>query len=176
MLETDTAAQQMIDALNALDDACGCNDPDEVSKCLIPIRQATQEELAYTLFDRTPCHTQVYEFPYLKPDGTPLGGFGKQHALTHVYDDGTAIAILRCWKYDYTYDHEHKGCLDGNPVKCPGPMQNEMTIRFYLLGCNHEYREGSQDEANERGITLLSMDHIHICDKCGHYTVFNSSD
>lgn len=177
MLDTITdAAQDMIGKLIALDNACDCNDPDEVSGHLIPIRQLTQDELAWTQFCETPCHAQNYQLPMLGPDKKPIGGFCKQHAYVEVYADGTAIARLRCWKHDYTWDHEHKGCLDGNPSKSPGPCKNDMTVKFYLLGCKHEYREGSRDEANERGIVLLSMDHIHICDDCGHYFVVNSSD
>lgn len=173
MIVTD-AAQEMIDKLEALSDACDYNDPADIQPLLLPIRQLSQRDLARTRFCESPVHAQTYQLPLLKPDGTPLGGFGKAYAFVEVYQDGTAIARLRCWKYDYRYDHEHKGCLDGKPSKAPN-SRNDMTVRFYLLGCKHEYEEQSH-RASEFGLTLFRTDHLHICKNCGHRFVVDSSD
>jgi len=50
-------------------------------------------------------------------------------------------------------------------------------VKFYLIGCKHEYREMGRDEAAEHNITgLFRTEHTHICDKCGHTYVVDSSD
>jgi len=139
---------------------------------LIPVTELTEEGLGYCNLNDTPTFQANVMLPYLNPDGTPIGGFGYAHVLVHIYNDGTAVGIHRCWKYE-------RMTLDGKPNhedKPVGPSTNHMTIKFYQLGCVHEYRGMTAEEIAERDIHLFHCDHANICEKCGHSFVVNSSD
>jgi len=166
-------AQGTIDQLTALTEACNCNDPDEVSRFQFPVKRLTNEELAYTQFCEQPALSQTFQLPMILPDGTPVGGFAKQFLKVNVYQDGTAIGWHRCWKYDYRWDHENKMTVDGKPVQCPPPTNgvshNTMVVRFYLIGCDHDYHE-VYNKGNMR------CDHTYECNVCHHRYTVNSSD
>jgi hypothetical protein len=166
-LEVKTLAQEMIEKLDNLS-FHACRD---VSKAeLIPIREISPEELADTSFCEEPEHVGYYCLPMLGRDGKPLGGFGHQTARVEVYRDGTAVARVREWKYAYS---ENEGSLDGLKEVKRGP--NSMIVKFYLLGCQHEYEERN-DLAAEKKTTLYRCEHLHSCKKCGHWYVVDSSD
>lgn len=166
-MATTIEAIDLVRRLEQISDSCHHSD---VEAELIPIREITQEELADTMFaSELPADTNYYSLPLLNKEGKRIGGFGYISAIVDVYRDGTAIARTREWKYAYS---ENEGSLDGkNEVKL-GP--NHMTVKFYLLGCKHEYEERSW-EAAEKGITLYSHDHYHVCKNCGHSYVVDTS-
>lgn len=163
------AAELMIQQLDAQDAALSDG---ELLENILPIRELSPMELAYTKFGENPAQTLIRQLPYLKPDKTQAGEWNRAYCLVHVYNDGTAIAISREWKYAYRADQM---TLDGNPVKSPGVGKNDMTIKFYLIGCKHEYEEQSYN-AKDYGVSLLSMDHLHVCKHCKHQFVVNTSD
>jgi hypothetical protein len=139
---------------------------------VVPIREINQEELAGTMFaSEMPDHTNYYSLPLLNTDGTRVGGFGYISALVDVYRDGTAVARTREWKYAY---RENEPTPDGRKPEVKRG-ENHMVVRFYLLGCKHEFEE-RPDLARDRGITLYSHDHYHVCKNCGHSFLVDSSD
>ena len=163
-----TEANDLVRRLCQLSYSCHVDQHSE----LIPIREITQEDLANTLWSNERAeHTDYYSLPLLKTDGTRAGGFGYISAIVDVYRDGTAIARTREWKYAY---REDEPTPDGRKSEVKRG-ENHMVVRFYLLGCKHEYEERN-DLARERGITLYSHDHYHVCKKCGHSFLVDSSD
>lgn len=139
---------------------------------LIPIQEVDAQELANTMFaSEMPEHTNYYSLPLLNMDGTRVGGFGYVSAIVDVYRDGTAIARTREWKNGY---RPGEPTPDGKNRYC-SRMENHMVVRFYLLGCKHEYEE-RPDLAREQGVALYSHDHCHVCKKCGHSYLVDSSD
>lgn len=167
-MTTTTEALEMIGRLEALSESCHRSD---IQAELIPIREVSQEELADTMFgSELPEHTLHYSLPLLNADGTRTGGFGYQSAIVDAYRDGTAVARTREWKYAYSADEP---TLDGSRRETKRG-ENHMVVRFYLLGCKHEYEERSW-EAADKGITLYSHDHYHVCKNCGHSFVVDSS-
>jgi hypothetical protein len=161
----------IIEKLKKLDEVCQFNEPEEVEKHLVPIQRLSNEELADTKFHEIPAHEEYYHLPYLKPDGKPVGGFGKALCRCLCYSDDTAIAVGRFWNYDYSYDHEIKMSLDAKPIKKDN--RAEMEVRFYLLGCKHEYEE---KPGSTKNLNLFRTEHLHVCSKCDHYYVVDSSD
>jgi len=164
------AATELLEKLKVIDHTVcrGGVDPEN----MVPVRELSPDDLAWTHFTDTPAYQGVFTLPYLNEDGTPVGGFGFAYCRVMVYNDGTAIALDRCWKYD-------RMALDGKPNKenQPTPISNHMTVKFYLIGCKHEYREMGREEAAEHGITgLFRTEHAHICDECGHTYTVDSSD
>jgi hypothetical protein len=166
-IETTDLAADMIEKLQNLS-FHSCRDS---SKCeLIPIREINADELADTQFCESPEHVGFYCLPMLGRDGKPVGGFGHMTARVEVYSSGTAVARVRDWKYAYS---ENEASLDGKKeVRRTG---NHMTVKFYLLGCKHEYEERN-DLAQEKKTTLYRCEHLHSCKKCGHWYVVDSSD
>ena len=160
-----TTKIDMIRQLKTLSESCQNSD---VQADLIPIREITQEELANTLHaSEMPEHSGYYSLPLLNTDGTRTGGFGYISAIVDVYRDGTAIARTREWKYAY---REDEPTPDGRKNETKR-FENHMTVRFYLLGCRHEY-----EERNDLfGGTLYSHDHYHVCKNCGHAYLVDSS-
>ena len=135
---------------------------------LIPIREVTQEDLANTLYAADmPEHSGYYSLPLLNTDGTRTGGFGYVGAIVDVYGDGTAIARTREWKYAY---REDEPTPDGRKPEVKRG-ENHMVVRFYLIGCKHEYEE--RNDLYEG--TLYSHDHYHVCNNCGHSYLVDSS-
>lgn len=50
-------------------------------------------------------------------------------------------------------------------------------LRFFRVGCEHEYHELGHVEARKMGFSPLDrFDHCYVCDKCGHSYMVNSSD
>ncbi len=148
-----------------------CHYSDSPMLDVIPIREVTQEDLANTLYAADmPEHSGYYSLPLLNTDGTRTGGFGYVGAIVDVYGDGTAIARVREWKYAY---RDNEPTPDGRKPEVKRG-ENHMVVRFYLLGCKHEYEERPW-EASEKGITLYSHDHYHVCKKCGHSYLVDSS-
>lgn len=168
-------ADDTIEKLDSLERACETGL--DATEFLLPIVELDAEDLANTKFSEKPVDSRIRSLPYLNTEGKHIGVWSRAYVLVNVYEDGTAIAIQRTWKYDYAYDHMRNNAmtLDGSPTKSPAPMKNEMTVKFYLIGCKHEYAEQSSN-AKDFGIVLLSMDHLHVCSKCGHKYVVNTSD
>jgi hypothetical protein len=163
-----TTKIDMIRQLELLSESCHRSD---VQADLIPIREIGPEELANTLHaSEMPEHSGYYSLPLLNTDGTRTGGFGYISSIVDVYRDGTAIARTREWKYAY---REDEPTPDGRRVR-RRPGANRMVVRFYLLGCRHEYEERPW-EAAKKGITLYSHDHYHVCKNCGHSYLVDSS-
>ena len=137
---------------------------------LIPIQQISNEQLAYTSFGTyEPQFTGYIALPNIlihskKP------GMGFTGVQLMVFCNGTAIAFDRCWKYDYSTIN---GTIDGKARRNRKNKQNEMTVRFFLLGCKHEYKEVSGKEV---GLNLFPMEHARKCKKCGHTYVVDTSD
>lgn len=50
-------------------------------------------------------------------------------------------------------------------------------VRFFAFGCEHDYRELTEDEARDRHLPFYSglCCHNLYCDKCGHYDQFDST-
>ena len=161
-------AQQMINALDEQDSLL------EQGKLVdvMPIVELNTQELYQTKFGTQPVESKIRKLPYLNPDKRQVGAWGWDYVQVNVYEDGTAIAVSRGWLYAYRSDEM---TLDGCPKISPKPMKNECVVKFYLLGCKHEYEEQSHN-AQEYGVTLLSMDHLHVCKKCKHQFVVNTSD
>lgn len=168
-------AKEMIERLDALDVAC--HKGDDTTSLLLPVTELSSEELAWTSFSDRAVETKTRQLPYVNAEGKPIGAFSRAFVVVDVYSDGTAIARHRTWAYDYYYDHQMPNVLtlDGKPKKSPGAGKNHMTVKFYLLGCKHEYEERN-DRAAEFNLTLFHCDHLNICKKCGHRFVTNSSD
>lgn len=162
MNEIRPEAKRMIDALDKQDAKDQIHD-------VMPIVELDVGDLYNTQFGQVPVQSKIRALPYLNPEKTPVVGI-RAYVLVNVYADGTAIAIHKAWKYAYS---EKEPTLDGCPVKKQG--KNECVVKFYLLGCKHEYEERN-DLAIDYNITLLSMDHFVICKKCAHHYVVNSSD
>lgn len=164
-----TETNDMIQRLEEQSKSCHYSDSPMLD--IIPIREVTPEDLANTLYaSEMPEHSNYYSLPLLKTDGTRVGGFGYISAIVDVYRDGTAIARTREWKYAY---RENEPTPDGRKPEVKRG-ENHMVVRFYLLGCKHEYEERPW-EASEKGITLYSHDHYHVCKKCGHSYLVDSS-
>ena len=168
MHEPSAAAQGLLEKLKAIDYATSHSGADPE---ILPVQELSQDDLAWTHFSDLPAYQGIFTLPYLDEEGKPLGGFAMSYCRVMIYDDGTAIAVNRCWKYD-------RMALDGKPTQKEGwHPNNKMTVKFYLIGCKHEYREMGRDEAAEHNITgLFRTEHTHICDKCGHTYVVDSSD
>lgn len=50
-------------------------------------------------------------------------------------------------------------------------------IRFFRIGCEHEYRELSQKECKEQNIYHAGRCwHVNKCEKCSHIEAYDSSD
>jgi hypothetical protein len=155
----------MIDMLEEQSASCHYSN---ASVDLIPIREVTMEDLASTLYaSEWPEHSGHYSLPLLNADGTRAGGFGYVSALVDVYRDGTAIARTREWKYAY---REEEPTPDGRKPEVKRG-ENHMVVRFYLLGCQHQYEERNDLYKG----TLYSHDHYHVCKKCGHSYLVDSS-
>jgi len=164
---TTTTKDDMIHLLEEQSESCHTDTPAE----LIPIREVTQEDLANTLWSNERAeHTDYYSLPLLNTDGTRVGGFGYISAIVDVYRDGTAVARTREWKYAY---RDNEPTPDGRKPEVKRE-ENHMVVRFYLLGCKHEYEERN-DLAKKEGITLYSHDHYHVCKNCGHSYLVDSS-
>ena len=161
-------AQQMIDVLDKQDVMLEKGEMVDV----MPIVELNVQDLYRTSFGTQPVESKTRKLPYLNPDKRQTGAWSHAYVQVHVYQDGTAIAIHKGWLYAYS---ENEMTLDGCPKKAPKPMTNECVVKFYLLGCNHEYEEQSH-HAKDYGVTLLSMDHLHVCKKCNHQFVVNTSD
>lgn len=162
-----TEATALVRRLELLSSSCHTGTQSE----LIPIREICAQELANTLWaSELPEHTNYYSLPLLNTDGTRVGGFGYVSAIVDVYRDGTAIARTREWKYAY---REDEPTPDGSRREVKRG-ENHMVVRFYLLGCRHEYEERPW-EAADKGITLYSHDHYHVCKNCGHSYLVDSS-
>ena len=141
---------------------------------LIPVKEMTQDELAWTQFgEHTPELTGYFSLPHKNEKGE-IDGKNYLFSGVHVniYWDGTAIAIHRCWKYEDTRENSVSGKLHKRP-KTKGMYSNDMTIRFYLLGCKHEYEEVSGQSV---GLTLFRMEHAYKCKHCSHVYAVDSSD
>ena len=135
---------------------------------LIPIREIDQQELANTMCaSELPEKTGYYSLPLLNMDGTRVGGFGYVSAIVDIYGDGTAVARTREWKNGY---RQGEPTPDGKNRYC-SKMENHMVVRFYLLGCKHEYEE-RPDLARE---PLYSHDHYYVCKRCAHSYLVDSS-
>lgn len=165
-----TETNDMIQRLEEQSKSCHYSDSPMLD--IIPIREVTQEDLANTLYaSEMPEHSGHYSLPLLNTDGTRTGGFGYANAIVDVYRDGTAIARTREWKYGF---RPADPTPDGRRNEVKRDVHNYMVVRFYLLGCKHEYEERN-DLARSRGITLYSHDHYHVCKSCGHSYLVDSS-
>lgn len=142
---------------------------------LLPVKEIAGNDLGYCKLNEMPSFQATVSLPYLDADGQPLGGFGYTNCLVHIYDDGTAIAIDRCWKYSNMAIDGKPNDKDKPPYK-NGVSPNYMTTKFYLLGCDHEFRSMTGEETRERNIFIGHCDHADICSKCGQEMVYNSSD
>ena len=91
--------------------------------------------------------------PYLsKATGVPLAKVAARVA-TPPESDSITVGL---WRFD-----ERGG--------------NHMTVKFYLLGCAHEYEERN-DLAGERKTLLYRCEHLYECKNCGHWYIVDSSD
>jgi len=161
-----TEANDLVRRLELLSSSCHTGTQAE----LIPIQEIDAQELANTMWaSELPEHTNYYSLPLLNTDGTRVGGFGYISAIVDVYRDGTAIARTREWKNGYRPDEPTP---DGKNRYC-SKMENHMVVRFYLLGCKHEYEE--RPDFGAGSIALYSHDHYYVCKKCSHSYLVDSS-
>jgi len=49
-------------------------------------------------------------------------------------------------------------------------------LRFFLFGCDHEYRGMTQEEQKEHGVQDYAFNTHYFCPKCGHIECHDSSD
>ncbi|RDJ34933.1 MAG: hypothetical protein DWQ19_08855 [Crenarchaeota archaeon] len=58
-----------------------------------------------------------------------------------------------------------------------GKIHWQESPKYYLIGCDHEYRELSHQECHEAGISHYgNCWHVNRCDKCDHVESYDSSD
>lgn len=166
-------AVEMLEKIHKLDYACH-HGSGATPDLMFPVKEATQRDLAWTEFgNHIPQFMGYASLPYIDKEGKPLGGFGFAGCHFAVYWDGTAIAWNREWKYtEHSLTKKRHPAPKGGMWK-NGRSRNDMTIRFYLLGCKHQYEEVSGESI---GQTLFRMEHANKCKKCGHTYVVDSSD
>jgi len=49
-------------------------------------------------------------------------------------------------------------------------------LRYYRIGCNHQWRDMTEDERHQRDIRLYRGDHAKVCDSCGQVWCYPSDD
>jgi hypothetical protein len=105
-------------------------------------------------------HRQI-SFP--EPDEYRISSYMHKVRILWGYDRGIAIVYpghWTCGKDAFGY-----GIIYPNPV------------RFFHIGCDHEYHELSQEECGKRGINHFGMCwHVYECPKCGMRHADDSSD
>lgn len=167
MITASDLCNRMVEQLEQQSNSCYTMDSDLKP---LSIKRMNQDDLAGTLYaSELPEHTGHYALPLLNRDGSRTS-FGYITAVVDVYRDGTAIAKTREWRYGYRADEPS---VDGCARETG--RDNKMTVRHYLIGCQHQYVERN-DLAVERGHRLFSHDHYYSCDLCGHAYMVDSSD
>ena len=165
-------ANALLEQLKAVDEDCHHG---IYGKTLPDFRELDPETLANTLFgSENPVYTGVAAFP-LKDNDNFVGGFG--YSLMHfmIFRDGTGVAWNREWKYGSKNPtgKERKRRMGKDGYLTP----NTMVVRFYGFGCLHEYHEMSGEELSQCGVkAVFPCEHGHLCNKCGHFFVVDSSD
>jgi hypothetical protein len=126
-------------------------------------REVTEEGFAKSLFD-TYDPAMIENRQFVLPEDEGHDGATYQSVKLFWYYDGTGVAIVTNFWGGQRYRKD-----DG--------WEKGQHVRFFLFGCEHEYRELGADECRERGIRHEGMCwHVSLCEKCGHVESRDSSD
>ena len=86
---------------------------------------------------------------------------GENYALSgnlHWFHDGTGTCIVR------------------DQVKKTFGYGYESVLRFFVFGCDHDYRAMTGEEIKANKCMVGNCVHHYVCTKCGHIDVQDSSD
>lgn len=121
-------------------------------------RPITVEELALTRFNtESPEFMEKRQFIWDKD--TPPYGKKRIDATLYWYGDKTGIAFHKEWVYN------------------PTQKQGKWELFYFAFGCDHKFKELSQEESRSRGIEHYgNCWHVHECQNCKFINSYDSSD
>ena len=144
-----------------------------------PYQELTLDEFLLSMFAQQ--HTILQSRNYRQVDNLPDGGTGLWEVTFFNYPFKTFAVAKRYTSATYVEDAiEEKGWWGYVVNAARGKWSNGSgyVLRFFKVGCKHEFKEISHHEAREKhGInpTYGMFDHIHVCQKCGRIMRYDSS-
>ena len=82
----------------------------------------------------------------------------------------TCVAVAKVFEYKWSKSRSNQG------LTIPSHGEAYNRLRFFKVGCDHEFREMSPKETVERGGKHWGMHcHANICDECGTLQTLDSS-
>jgi hypothetical protein len=123
-----------------------------------PWREASVSEYVRQRGCYSPAYFESRNVLQQTADGVTIGNI----TIEWYHNVGFAIRMPNKWHYDRSE---------------VGKIVYDEPIRYFRIGCEHDYTELSQAECRARGIQHMGHCwHVTECGKCGHIESYDSSD